>query len=147
MSDKKKSPDLQAEMENLWHKGTQQRESMADAITEWQDDGFGIFMHFSASTAFQGRYQGEELKRDLWGEWLMKRAEIPIPVYEEQLRRWNPDQFDAEEWADAVAASAGRYFFTTPIIWTGMSPAALAAQRGRRSRNTRRPWPCHTWRS
>ena len=114
MSDKKKSPDLQAEMENLWHKGTQQRESMADAITEWQDDGFGIFMHFSASTAFQGRYQGEELKRDLWGEWLMKRAEIPIPVYEEQLRRWNPDQFDAEEWADAVAASAGRYFvFTT----------------------------------
>lgn len=44
----------------------------------------------------------------------MKRAEIPIPVYEEQLRSWNPDQFDADEWADAVAASRCRYFvFTT----------------------------------
>lgn len=114
MTTEKKPADLQNEMENLWDKGTQQRDTMADVVQEWRDDGFGVFMHFSASTAFQGRYKGEELKRDLWGEWLMKRAEIPIPEYEEQLRSWNPDQFDADEWADAVAASGCRYFvFTT----------------------------------
>jgi alpha-L-fucosidase len=114
MSDEKKAADLSAEMENLWDKGTQERDTMAEAVREWRDDGFGIFMHFSASTAFQGRYKGEELKRDLWGEWLMVRAQIPIPEYEEQLRNWNPDQFDADEWADAVAASGCRYFvFTT----------------------------------
>lgn len=114
MSKQEETPDLQAEMENLWDKDTQERTSMTDAIRDWRDDGFGVFMHFSASTAFQGRYKGEELKRDLWGEWLMKRAEIPIDEYEEQLRAWNPDQFDADEWADAVAASGCRYFvFTT----------------------------------
>jgi alpha-L-fucosidase len=114
MSDQNSRQDLAAAMENLWDKGTQERHSMADAIREWRDDGFGIFMHFSASTAFQGRYRGKELECDLWGEWLMKRAEIPIPEYEEQLRSWNPDQFDADEWADIVAASGCRYFvFTT----------------------------------
>ena len=114
MTTDKEPADHQNEMESLWDKSTQERGSMTDAIREWRDDGFGIFMHFSASTSFQGRYKGEELKRDLWGEWLMVRAEIPIPEYEEQLRTWNPDQFDADEWADAVAASGCRYFvFTT----------------------------------
>ncbi len=114
MSQKEQPQDLQDEMENLWDKQVKHRDSLDDAIREWRDDGFGIFMHFSASTAFQGRYRGEELKRDLWGEWLMKRAEIPLAEYEEQLRNWNPDGFDADEWADAVAASGCRYFvFTT----------------------------------
>jgi alpha-L-fucosidase len=106
--------DLHAEMENLWHKNTTKRDGMAGAIRAWCDDGFGIFMHFSASTAFQGRYHGKELEKDLWGEWLMKRAEIPIPVYEAQTHEWDPDQFDADAWADAIAASGCRYFvFTT----------------------------------
>ncbi len=110
----KNKPDLQAQMENLWETGTQQRDAMATAIREWRDDGFGIFMHFSPGTVFQGRYRGREHDRDLWGEWIMKRAEIPLAEYEEQLRGWHPDQFDAEEWAELVAASGCRYFvFTT----------------------------------
>ena len=114
MSTDGRKADLSAEMENLWDKETQERDTMVEAIREWRDDGFGVFMHFSASTAFQGRYKGRELEKDLWGEWLMVRAEIPIPEYEEQLRNWNPDQFNANEWADAVAASGCRYFvFTT----------------------------------
>ena len=113
MPDKTEPVDHQAEMESLWHKGTQERDAMADAIREWQEDGFGIFMHFSAGTAFQGRYKGKELEKDLWAEWLMKRAEIPIPEYEKQLRDWNPDRFNADEWAAAIAASGCRYFVFT----------------------------------
>lgn len=108
------SQDLNEQMEGLWDGGTTNREAMDAAIRAWRDDGFGIFMHFSPGTAFQGRYRGRELEKDLWGEWIMKRAEIPIPEYEAKLRGWNPDQYDAEEWADIVAASGCRYFvFTT----------------------------------
>lgn len=114
MSKENKNIDHQVEMESLWDREIQERDWMADAIQDWQDDGFGIFMHFSATTAFQGRCKGKELQKDLWGEWMMVRAEIPIPEYEDQLRDWNPDQFDADEWADAVATSGCKYFvFTT----------------------------------
>ena len=113
--------DLQAKMESLWHKDIQKRDSMSDAIRAWQDDGFGIFMHFSPSTAFQGRYKGKEREKDLWAEWMMVRAEIPIPDYEEQLRSWNPDLFDADEWADVVAASGCRYFVFTAKHHDGLA--------------------------
>jgi alpha-L-fucosidase len=113
--------DLQETMEHLWHKDVQHRDSMADAIRAWQDDGFGIFMHFSPSTAFQGRYKGMERIKDLWAEWMMVRAEIPIPEYEEQLRSWNPDRFDAEEWADVVVASGCRYFVFTAKHHDGLA--------------------------
>jgi hypothetical protein len=99
MTEDKKMIALDEDMEDLWDKETQKRDSMASAIREWQNDGFGIFMHFSPSTAFQGRYRGKELDKDLWAEWMMFRAEIPIQEYEEQLRSWNPDRFDAAEWA------------------------------------------------
>ncbi|MCX6972443.1 MAG: alpha-L-fucosidase [Verrucomicrobia bacterium] len=113
--------DLQAKMEDLWGKEIQKRDSMADAIREWQDDGFGIFMHFSPSTAFQGRYKGKESEKDLWAEWMMARAEIPVPEYEQQLRSWNPDRFDAGKWADVVAASGCRYFVFTAKHHDGLA--------------------------
>lgn len=121
MSEQKTKTALDEEMEHLWDKETRKRDSMADAIGEWQDDGFGIFMHFSPSTAFQGRYKGKELAKDLWAEWLMMRAAIPIPEYEKQLRPWNPDKFDAGEWADVVAASGCRYFVFTAKHHDGLA--------------------------
>ena len=121
MSTEKQNVDLAAEMEKGWHKGTRELDSMDDAIRDWRDDGFGIFMHFSASTAYQGRYKGKELEKDLWGEWMMKRAEIPIPEYEDKMHTWNPDQFDADEWADVVAASGCRYFVFTAKHHDGLA--------------------------
>jgi hypothetical protein len=51
----------------------------------------------------------------------MKRAEIPIPEYEETMRNWNPDQFDADEWAEAIAASGCRYFVFTAKHHDGLA--------------------------
>lgn len=91
-----------------WYVKYKNSPEMKKAIEKWRDIGFEIFVHWSAGTAFQGRYHGKELQRDLWGEWLMKRAGIPIKEYEAVLKTWNPKDFNAKEWADILAASGAK---------------------------------------
>ncbi len=79
-----------------------------DAIQQWRDYGFEIFVHWSAGTVFQGRYDGMELHKDLWGEWIMKRAGINPAIYKEALKTWDPKDFNADEWADTLKASGAK---------------------------------------
>jgi len=95
-------------MEDGWITEIKKSPKMKEAIKKWQDIGFEIFMHWSAGTAFQGRYYGNECSKDLWGEWIMKRAGIPVEKYEEALKTWNPKKFDPKEWADIIESSGAK---------------------------------------
>ena len=95
-------------MEDGWFTEIRNRPEMQEAIADWQDLGFEIFIHWSAGTAFQGRYHGQELTKDLWGEWLMRRAGIPVSEYEKVLKTWNPTAFNAKEWADIIEKSGAK---------------------------------------
>jgi len=50
-----------------WEERTQKIESLEAHLADWEDRAIGIFIHWSPSTAFQGRYKGQEIEKDLWG--------------------------------------------------------------------------------
>jgi alpha-L-fucosidase len=101
--------NLKAEkMEDGWITDVRNSAEMKQAIREWQNIGFEIFVHWSAGTTFQGRYNGKEFTRDLWGEWIMKRAGIPVQEYAASLKTWNPKDFNAQEWADVMEKSGAK---------------------------------------
>ena len=73
-------------------------ESQADRDARmqwWRDARFGMFIHWGAYAVPAGIYKGEPV--DGIGEWIMDKAQIPIPEYEEFVHQFNPTRFDATE--------------------------------------------------
>ncbi len=82
-------------------------ESQADRDARmqwWRDARFGMFIHWGAYAVPAGIYKGEPV--DGIGEWIMDKAQIPIPEYEEFVHQFNPTRFDATEWV-RIATNAG----------------------------------------
>jgi alpha-L-fucosidase len=70
----------------------------------WRDATFGMFIHWGAYCVPAGEYKGKEVKGI--AEWIMHSANIPIPEYEQFVRDFNPQSFNATEWV-RVAKNAG----------------------------------------
>jgi alpha-L-fucosidase len=71
--------------------------------TQWfVRDRFGLFIHWGLY-ALGARH-----------EWLQNNEEIPPEVYEERyLRRFDPDLYDPDAWAQAAADAGMKYFVIT----------------------------------
>ncbi len=70
----------------------------------WRDAGFGMFIHWGAYAVPAGIYKGDEIPGI--GEWIMNTAQIPVDEYEEYVKQFNPEDFDATEWV-RIAKNAG----------------------------------------
>ena len=70
--------------------------------TDWfVHDRFGMFIHFGLY-AMPARH-----------EWVMKRECTPTEVYETYFKHFNPDMFDAREWARTAKKSGMKYAVLT----------------------------------
>ncbi|MBQ7294510.1 MAG: alpha-L-fucosidase [Clostridia bacterium] len=70
--------------------------------TEWfVHDRFGMFIHFGLY-AMPARH-----------EWVMSREKTPVETYEHYFKHFNPDMFDAREWARAAKAAGMKYAVLT----------------------------------
>ncbi|MDX2431406.1 MAG: alpha-L-fucosidase, partial [Bacteroides sp.] len=82
------TPAIRENMEKLYH------------------DKFGLFVHWGPYSQLEGSWDGKEVT----GEWIMKRAFIPIEDYErEAAGKFRPENFNAREWVD-IAENAGMKF-------------------------------------
>ena len=97
-----------------------------ELIRRWHDLGFGMFIHWTPASELKGRWQGQEREKDLWGEWIMARARIPIPEYEQAIRSFHPDGFDAKAWVSLAREAGMKYLIITA------KPHDGCAGRGRR---------------
>ncbi len=91
----------------LYPSSAQQQESKAERdrrMEWWRDASFGMFIHWGAYAIPAGNHNGVESKEI--GEWIMHSLNIPIPDYEEYVKRFNPVKFDAKKWV-AIAKKAG----------------------------------------
>ncbi len=79
-------------------------EDFNERMEWWRDAGFGMFIHWGAYAVPAGIYKGEEIPGI--GEWIMNTAQIPVDEYEEYVKQFNPEDFNAEEWV-RIAKNAG----------------------------------------
>jgi alpha-L-fucosidase len=87
------------------------KKDMDKRMEWWRDARFGMFIHWGAYAVPAGIYKGEEVPGI--GEWIMDRANIPIAEYEEFVKQFNPEQFDAEAWVQIAKYAGMKYIVIT----------------------------------
>jgi alpha-L-fucosidase len=81
---------------------------------------FGMFIHFGLYSIPAGVWQGEEMGRNHYAEWIRAQWRwpqsgegIPKEKYDTLLAKFNPTRFDANEWIGLAAKAGMRYFVIT----------------------------------
>lgn len=95
--------------------------SLATSDDNWMSHTrFGMFVHFGLYSIPAGVWQGEEMGRNHYAEWIRTQWRWPRPDggipkadYDTLLSRFNPTRFDADEWIRLAAEAGMRYFVIT----------------------------------
>jgi alpha-L-fucosidase len=98
----------QAGAQNLTQETSAQRDAR---MAWWRDAQFGMFIHWGAYAVPAGTYDGERVAGI--GEWIMSRGHIPIARYEEYVHRFNPVQFNPDEWVRIAKDAGMKYIIIT----------------------------------
>jgi alpha-L-fucosidase len=90
-----------------------QREGARDdpRLDWWREARFGMFIHWGLYAIPAGTWKGKRIPGI--GEWIMKRAQIPVVEYEQLAKRFNPIRFDAAEWVSLAKRAGQRYMVIT----------------------------------
>jgi alpha-L-fucosidase len=78
--------------------------------TAWFEEArFGMFIHWSASSALEGRYCGEPVRQGVYGEWLRARNRVPRADWDAAVAtmKITPEKVDA--WAEAARDAGMKY--------------------------------------
>lgn len=83
-------------------------------LNKWfRDDKFGVFIHFGAYSPLAGQYK-ENPMGGPYAEWAMMAFRIPLKEYrEEVVSKFNPQEFDADEWARIFKEAGMKYVVIT----------------------------------
>lgn len=91
------------------------RESMKthdERIRWWREARFGMFVHWGVYSGLGNSFQGR--KGGGYAEHIQRVLKIPIPVYREQVAgKFNPTEFNAEEWIRNAKSAGMGYFVIT----------------------------------
>jgi alpha-L-fucosidase len=91
---------------------TQRAEARTDPRLDWwRDAKFGLFIHWGLYALPAGIWKGQKIPGI--GEWIMKRAQIPVAEYEQLANQFNPVEFDADAWVRLAKTAGQRYIVIT----------------------------------
>lgn len=85
--------------------------TMTDNLSWWREARFGMFIHWGLYAVPAGTWKGEKIPGI--GEWIMKRAEIPVAQYEPLANDFNPTEFNADEWMSLASEAGMKYLVIT----------------------------------
>ena len=77
----------------------------------WREAKFGLFIHWGLYAIPAGVWKGERIPGI--GEWIMLRAEIPIPEYEQLAPQFNPVKYDADQIVKLAKRAGQKYIVLT----------------------------------
>jgi alpha-L-fucosidase len=77
----------------------------------WREARFGMFIHWGLYSAAAGYFHDKADKGA--GEWIMNGSKITIADYSELMSQFNPDKFDAKEWAKVAKDAGMKYLVIT----------------------------------
>jgi alpha-L-fucosidase len=75
----------------------------------WRDAKFGMFIHWSLPSVYAGEWKGKRSG----GDWLMFREKASVGEYAEAAKRFNPVNFNADEWVALAKAGGMKYIVIT----------------------------------
>jgi alpha-L-fucosidase len=81
------------------------------ARARFQDNKFGLFLHWGVYSVPGGEYKGQAVKGI--AEWIMDALKIPIPEYERFAERFNPTGYDPREWVRLAKQAGMKYIAIT----------------------------------
>src|SRR5262245_47738751 len=79
----------------------------AARIKWWREARFGMFIHWGLYAVPAGTWKDKQIAGI--GEWIMNRAKIPVPEYEQLATQFNPVKFNADEWAQLAQDAGMKY--------------------------------------
>lgn len=86
--------------------------NMENRLAWWREARFGCFIHWGVYSLTGGRWKGE--KSQGYAEHLMRAKKIGLKEYKETfIDKFNPELFDAEEWASLIQAAGMKYVVIT----------------------------------
>jgi len=85
------------------------KQASPQGLQWFREARFGMFIHWGLYSL---------LAR---GEWVMFHEKIPVPEYEQLMRRFNPVKFNADEWVRLAADAGQRYIVITSRHHDGFS--------------------------
>ncbi len=92
-----------------WPQSMVNRESR---LSWWREARFGCFIHWGAYSLTGGRWKGE--KSHGYAEHLMRAKKITLEEYKDIfIDKFNPEEFDAEEWVKLIKAAGMKYLVIT----------------------------------
>jgi len=90
---------------------TESEENKNQRMKWWREAKFGMFIHWGAYSVPAGIHNGKENPGS--GEWIMDRAKIPVPEYEQYVKQFNPLEFNAREWVKIAKKAGMKYIVIT----------------------------------
>ncbi|UCE05431.1 MAG: alpha-L-fucosidase [bacterium] len=78
----------------------------------WRNATFGMFVHWGAYSYLGGIWDGEAVAG--YAEHIFRVKKIPLEIYKERVvKKFNPTEFDAEEWIRILKDAGMRYLVIT----------------------------------
>jgi alpha-L-fucosidase len=99
-----------------------------DEKMKWfREAKFGLFIHWGLYCIPAGEWKGKPIAGI--GEWIMKRAEVPVKEYEQLAGQFNPTKFNAEAWAQMAEDAGMKYMVITSKHHDGFAMYRSAASK------------------
>lgn len=77
----------------------------------WREARFGMFIHWGLYAQLAGEYNGK--RTPSIGEWIEHDLKIPIATYKSLATRFDPEQFNADQWVSIAKAAGMKYIVMT----------------------------------
>lgn len=77
----------------------------------WKEARFGMFIHWGLYAVPAGVWDGKDVPGI--GEWIMLRGKIPTKDYQQLATKFNPVQFNADDWVKLAKDAGMKYIVIT----------------------------------
>lgn len=97
--------------EGTAHTATDTPEEQDAKMGWWREARFGMFIHWGLYSVAAGEWNGKYYGG--LGEWILKDAAMSVADYKSLAPRFNPVQFNADEWVAAAKNAGMKYIIIT----------------------------------
>lgn len=77
----------------------------------WKEARYGMFIHWGLYAILSGDYKG--VRSPSIGEWIQNTLHIPLKEYKALVPQFNPEKFNADDWAKLAKAAGMKYVVLT----------------------------------